>query len=51
MNGLTEAVVASQPMLRSSFDSSSLVPSCNERSSETLLITRPRDFTCRLTSS
>ena len=42
MNGLTVAVVASQFMLRSSLATSSLTPSCSDRSSATWFVTLPR---------
>ena len=41
MNGVTEAVVASQFMLRSSLASSSLTPSCRVRSSAVRFVTLP----------
>ena len=44
INGVTEAVVASQFMLRSSLASSSLTPSCSVRSRAVRLVTLPRDF-------
>ena len=40
MNGVTDAVVASQLMLRSSLASSSLMPSCSVRSSASRLVQR-----------
>ncbi len=51
MNGVTDAVVASQLMFRSSLDISSLTPNCSERSSAVRLFSPPRAFTCRSTSS
>jgi len=47
----TDATVASQLMLRSSLASSSLMASCRERSSASLLLTVPRALTWRWTSS
>src|ERR1035437_2795364 len=44
INGVTEAVVASQFMLRSSLASSSLMPSCRVRSSAVRLVTLARQF-------
>ena len=44
MNGVTDAVVASQFMLRSSLASSSLMPSCRVRSSAVRLVTRAARF-------
>ena len=44
INGVTDAVVASQFMLRSSLASSSLTPICRVRSSAVRLVTLPRRF-------
>ena len=51
MKGVTEAVVASQFMLRSSLASSSLTPICSVRSSAARFFTVPLAFTCRSISS
>src|ERR1035441_7323921 len=51
MKGVTDAVVASQLMLRSILAISSLTPSCRVRSSAARLVTLPRALTWRSISS